>query len=139
MIGTPEQQVQQLKEEYDRRLAEIKGQTPEVGESQVESEQIPAEHQAVSETTEKVIQEQVPEFKASSHQPGRSSGHVGIAPEAQAKIQEWINLSLVNPSAGVKAAKDSGDIGLIDVYHGALTSNEIYQEMVKRGKLPELK
>jgi len=138
MEGTPEQQVQQLKEEYERRLAEIKSHAPEVGESQIESENIPAEHQAVSETTEKMIQEHEPEFKASSHQPGRGIDE-SISPEAQAKVQEWVNLSLANPSAGVKAAKDSRDIGLIDIYHGALTSNAIYQEMVKRGKLQELK
>jgi len=139
MEGTPEQQAQQLKEEYERKLAEINTRLPEVSENNTESQPSPAEHQAVSETTEKMIQEQVPEFKASSHEPGRASENVEIAPEAQAKVQEWINLSLANPSAGVKAAKDSGDIGLIDVYHGVLTSNAIYQEMVKRGKLQELK
>lgn len=137
-MGTPEQQAEQLKKEYEDKLAEIKGRSLETGESQTETEPIPAEHQAVSETTEKIIQEQVPEFKASSHAPGRGVDEE-IAPEAQAKVQEWINMSLSNPSEGVKAARDSGDIGLIDIYHGALTNNQIYQEMVKRGKLPELK
>lgn len=137
MEGTPEQQAQQLREEYERKLAEINARSSEVSENNTESQPSPAEHQAVSETTEKIIQEQVPEFKASSHEPRHDSND--IDPEAQAKIQEWINLSLANPSAGVKAAKDSRDAGLIDVYHRALTSNVIYQEMVKRGKLQELK
>lgn len=138
MEGTPEQQVQQLKEEYERKLAEINARSSEVSENNTESQPSSVEHQALSETTEKIIQEQVPEFKASSHEPGRGIDDE-IAPEAQAKVQEWINLSLANPSAGVKTAKESGDIGLIDIYHGALTSDAIYQEMVKRGKLQELK
>jgi len=141
MEGTPEQQVQQLKEEYERRLAEIKSQTPEPPESkretQTEADRILGEHQAVSETTEGMIREQVPEFKASSHEPGHSVYE--LPEEVRVKVQEWVNLALVNPLAGVKAAKDSGDPFLFDALHGALTSNQVFTEMVKRGKLPELK
>ncbi len=133
MEGTPEQQVQQLKKEYERRVAEIQKAT-ETGER---SSEIAPEHQAVSEVTENMIQEQDPGFKASSHEPGRTADE--LPEEAQAKVRSWVSLALNDPSAGVKAAKDSGDPSLFDPLHKALTSNEVFQEMVKRGKLPELK
>lgn len=137
MEGTPEQQVQQLKEEYERKLAEIKSQTPEFPEPQAEAERILGEHQAVSETAESMIKEQIPEFKASSHEPGH--GSEDITPEDQNKIQKWVNIAVEDPYASVKMAKDSDSISLIDPFHGALTSDRIFSEMVKRGKLPALK
>ncbi|MEK7645970.1 MAG: hypothetical protein AAB374_02605 [Patescibacteria group bacterium] len=137
MAGTPEQQVQQLKEEYERRLAEIKQQAPETGESQVESEQIPVEHQAISETTEKVIQEQVPEFIASSHEPGHSVGE--LTPEAQEKVQAWVNIAFTKSlSDGIKAAKYSNDIALIDAFHSALTGS-LYQMLVEQKRMEVVK
>ena len=136
MEVTPAEQAQQLKEEYERRLTEIKSQTPESPEPQAETERILGEHQAVSETAESMIKEQIPEFKASSHEPGH--GSEDITPEAQAKVQEWVSMSVENPYQGVKMAKDSNDISLIDLFHGALTSDKFFPEMVKRGKLLQL-
>jgi hypothetical protein len=137
MEGTPAEQAQQLKEEYERRLSEINSQPLEAGTSNPEAEQIPAEHQAVSETTENLIKEHVPDFQASSHQPGHKDGE--ISPEVREKVQEWVNAALVNPLAGVKMARESQDMALIDIFHQALTSDVMYQEMVKRGKITELK
>jgi hypothetical protein len=137
MEGTPAEQAQRLREEYERKLSEINQRPFESATPSPELEQVPAEHQAVSETTESLIQEHVPEFKASSHQPGNHEGE--LAPEVRAKVQEWVNVALSDPSAGVKMAKDSQDMSLIDVFHQTLTSDVMYQEMVKRGKLPELK
>ncbi len=130
---SPEQQAQQFKEEYERKIAGIQ-QAAESGES---SPEIAPEHQAVSEVTEGIIQQQVPEFKASSHAPGRSADQ--LPDDMRTRIQEWINITVQDPYKGVKAASDSQDIALIDAFHGALTSDEIFPEIVKLGKLPEVK
>ena len=136
MEGTPEQQVQQLKEEYERRLAKIKSQTPEFPEPQAEAERILGEHQAVSETAENMIKEQVPEFEASSHESGHSLDE--LSEEAHTKIQEWVSIAGENPYKSVEAAKGSGDPSLFDPLHGALTSDKNFIAMVKSGKLPQL-
>jgi hypothetical protein len=139
MAGTPEQQVQKLNEEYQRRLAEIKAQTPknpEAGEPQAEADHILAEHRAVSETAEKMIQAEVPEFKVSSHDAGRSAGE--LSEENRQKVQSWVNAAVDNPAQAVQMAKASGDIALIDVFHDVLTSDQAFLEMVKRGKIRQL-
>lgn len=133
MEGTPEQQVQQLKEEYERKVAEIQS-----GSVETRPEAPSPEHQAVSEVTEGMIQRQVPDFKATSHEPGHSNDQ--LAEDARAKVQEWVNMAWTQgPAASVKAAQESQDMALIDAFHGALTSEALYHQMIKEGKLPEVK
>ncbi|MBP9822136.1 MAG: hypothetical protein KBC81_01675 [Candidatus Pacebacteria bacterium] len=135
MEGTPAEQAQQLKAEYEKKLAEINAPSLEVSENSSETTDS-LEHQAISETTEQMIKEHVPDFKASSHSQHDSND---IAPENQAKVQEWVNVAITNPVAGVKMARNSNDIGLIDIFHKVLTSNEMYKAIVQRGEIPELK
>src|SRR5258708_9008118 len=134
MEGTKEQQVQQLQEEYQRKLAEIQKAAES---SPVSPEAAPAtpEHQAVSKVTEKAIQEHNPEFQASSHEPGHTSNP---APEAAAQIEAWVQAALQDPYQTIKAAADTKDNALIDELHGALTGNEKWQQLVKEGKIPQL-
>lgn len=132
MEGTPEQQVQQLKEEYERKVAEIQS-----GSVEARPEAPSPEHQAVSEVTEGMIQQQNPDFKASSHEPGHSVE--GLGAEAQAQVQEYVQMSLKDPYAGIKAADSTKDAALLDALHGALTSDPNYHQMIKEGKLPEVK
>ncbi len=136
MEGTPAEQAQQLKAEYERKLAEINTGSSELSENNSESAPVSPEHQAVSEVTEEAIKEQVPGFTASSHAPLPADG---IPVEAQAKVQEWINATLSNPATGISMAKKSDDIGLIDIFHKALTSDAMYQALVQRGEIQELK
>lgn len=136
MEGTPEQQAQQLKAEYEEKLKETKSKISETPEPQAEAERILGEHQAVSETTENMIKEQVPEFEASSHEAGHSLDE--ISPEDYKKIQGWVEMAAENPYKSIEAAKDSNNPSLFDPLHGALTSNKNFTEMVKSGKLPQL-
>ena len=133
--GTPAEQAQQLKAEYEKKLAEINARSLETSENNPESEPISPEHQAVSEVTEDKIKEERPDFNASSHAPHDSND---IPPESQAKIQDCLNTLLVNPSAGIKKARDLSDSDL-DNFHKVASSNPFYQELVKRGKILELK
>lgn len=124
-----EQQVQQLKEEYTRKIEEVQNQdssaTPEV-----------QEHKAVSQVTEGLIQEQVPHFQASSHEPGRPSA---ASPEIQDKAQEMINMIWSKgPYESIKAVQEANDPALTDEYHRAVTGKEIWHALVKEGKIPEV-
>ncbi len=124
-----EQQVQQLQEEYARKIEEVQQSSPEMPQEQ-------QEHQAVSQVTEGVIQEHVPEFNVASHEPAQPSS---VGPDLQAKAQELVNIiwSKGLPDS-VKALKEANDPALTDEYHRALTSNEVWQAMVKEGKIPQL-
>ena len=133
--GTPAEQAQKLKEEYEKKLAEINARSLENPENNSESEPIPSEHEAISRVTEDKIKEEVPNFVASSHTPHDSND---IPPESQAKIQDCLNILLVNPSAGIKKARGLNDSDL-DNFHKVASSDPFYQEMVKRGKILELK
>jgi len=136
MEGSPEEQVKQLNEEYTRKLAEIQAQTPEAVEPQAEADRILGEHQAVSETTEDMIKKQIPDFKASSHERGHSVD--GLSEENHTKVQELVNVGIQNPYKSIEMAKNLKDDSLVDALHGALSSNAIFAEMVKRGVLPQL-
>lgn len=150
METTTEQQIQQLNEEYRRRLEAIQHEatdnpSAEQGVMPVpethENEPVPLEHQAISQTTEGLIQKEIPEFQASSHTPGPKDEN--LSDEAKAKVEEWKTMAHADPFAAIKAAKDffnqSGDMAVIDAFHGALTADEQYKEMVQSGKLPEVK
>jgi hypothetical protein len=149
-METQEQQIQQLNEEYKRRLEEIQhhaaeNPSAEQGTASLpeihENEPVPLEHQAISQTTEEMIQKEIPEFQASSHTPGPKDEN--LSEEAKAKVEEWVAIARTDPFAAIKAAKDfvnnSGDISLIDAFHGRLTSDEQYKELIQSGKLPEVK
>lgn len=145
-----EQQIQNLNEEYKRKLEEIQREATDnpSAESGVilppethETEPVPLEHQAISQTTEGMIKQEIPEFQASSHTPGPKNEN--LSEENKAKVEEWVNIARTDPFAAVKAAKDflneSGDMSLIDAFHGMLTSDEEYRELISTGKLPAVK
>lgn len=136
MPSSPEQQVQELQAEYQRRLAEIKDRSPEVESPQEEAEQVFIEHQALSETTEQMIKEQVPQFQASSHEPMHSVDT--LSEEAQATVQQWVQIASQDPYKAVQEAEKSQDIALIDAFHGALTSDKYFADLVKRKLVVEL-
>jgi hypothetical protein len=83
-----------------------------------------------------MIKEQVPQFQASSHEVGHSSD--GLSDEGRAKVQEWVGIAGQDPYQAVKAAEKSQDISLIDAFHGALTSDKNFAELVKRRLVQQL-
>ncbi len=124
-----EQQVQQLQEEYTRRIEEIQQASPELPQEQ-------QENKAVSQVTEGAIQEHLPEFQVASHEPAQPST---VGPDLQTKAQELVNIIWTKSLAdSVKSLKDANDPALTDEYHRTLTSNEFWQAMVKEGKIPQL-
>ncbi len=121
-----EQQVQQLQQEYTRRIQEIQQEdssaAPEV-----------QEHKAVSKVTEGMIQEQIPDFQASTHEP------VSVNPEISPQAEELVTSSLLNgPYESVQKLQQLNDNALTDEYHRAMTSKENWHTMVKEGKIPEV-
>ena len=124
-----EQQVAALKQKYEQELQAIQQEVP------ASPELVPTpeaqEHQAVSQATEGVIQEQMPSFKASSHEP--------ISTEVSPQVQGMVTESLLNgPYKSIEAIQNANDSALADEYHRALTSNESWHALVKEGKIPEL-
>lgn len=149
MEMTKEQQIQQLNEEYKKQLEQIQRgatdnpsaeQAPGEHQETHESEPVPLEHQAISHTSEKMIQEQIPNFQASSHTPGSKMDD--LPEDAQTKVNEWVKMAGADPYGSVKTVKDyfvkTGDMALVDAYHGAVTSDSKFQELVKTGQLKEL-
>lgn len=139
MAETSEQQIQKLQEEYQRKLNAIQEGIPEAPEDKpdnAEKDRILAEHQALSEATEGMIQAEVPGFEASSHEPEHTVSE--LPEEKQAQVRGWVSVAHSNLSKAIQSAKDSGDIGLIDAFHGALTADKTFADMVKNGALKQL-
>jgi len=136
MTETPTEQLRQIEEEYERKRAEIeRGISGQSGES-AEQAPTPSEHETLSEVVEGEIQKHIPEFKASSHQSKSSDS---LPPEAQEQVQGWVAITFSQGiNEGVKAAKVSDDIALVDAFHNALTGN-LYQALVEQGKITVVK
>lgn len=135
MEGSSEEQLRQVEQEYQQKRAELEQKMKEQGES---GEQVPAptEHETLSEVVEGVIQEHVPAFQASSH---TTTTDDSLPPDAQTKVQGWVNISFAKSlSDGIKAAKDSNDIALIDAFHSALTGS-LYQMLVEQKRMEVVK
>ena len=128
---SPQQQLQQLEKEYQQRRTALEEQASEKQDSVVSG------HEAMSHVVENQIQQQMPNFQASTHAP-RTVSDDTLPPEAMEKIQNWINVSF---SQGVwqaiKEAKQSGDMALIDAFHGALTG-QLYDSLIERKKLDQV-
>lgn len=124
---TPQQQLQKLEQEYSERKAALEQQATETQESMI------AGHETMSRVLEGHIQQQVPNFQASSHAPRTVLD--SLPPEETAKIQDWINTSFTQGVwQGINQAKKSGDMALIDAFHAAL-SGQLYDTLIERKKL----
>ncbi|OGM97480.1 MAG: hypothetical protein A2735_01980 [Candidatus Yanofskybacteria bacterium RIFCSPHIGHO2_01_FULL_41_21] len=135
MEGTSAEQLQQVEQEYQQKRAEIEQQMKERGELGAEAPS-PTEHETMSQVIEGAIQQHVPEFKASSH---TTTTDDSLPPDAQEKIQGWVNIAFTKSLAeGIKTAKDSNDIALIDAFHSALTGN-LYQMLVEQKRVEVVK
>ena len=135
MEGTPTEQLQRIEQEYQQKRAELEQQMKEQGES-VEGAPTPTEHETMSEVVEGAIQQHVPTFQASGN---TTTSDDTLPPDAQEKVQAWVNLAFTKSlSDGIKAAKDSNDIALIDAFHNALTGN-LYSMLVEGKKLEAVK
>ncbi|HVZ11260.1 MAG TPA: hypothetical protein VG941_02510 [Candidatus Paceibacterota bacterium] len=111
---SPQEQIGRIEQEYQREAA------------------VPG-HEAMSRVVEGHIQEQIPEFKAAAHAPRTMTE--SLPPEAAETVQGWINTVFSHGlSEAIKAAKQSGDMALIDAFHGAL-SGQLYNSLVERGKV----
>ncbi|HWA64265.1 MAG TPA: hypothetical protein VG866_00165 [Candidatus Paceibacterota bacterium] len=110
---SPQEQIQRVEQEYQQDAA--------------------PSHESMSRVIENRIQEQIPEFKAATHAP--RTMEESLPPEAAETVQSWINTVFTHGLAeAVKAAKNSGDMALIDAFHGAL-SGQLYNSLVERGKI----
>ncbi|KKU89654.1 MAG: hypothetical protein UY20_C0007G0010 [Candidatus Yanofskybacteria bacterium GW2011_GWA1_48_10] len=136
--SSPDEQVRKLNEEYQRRLAEIKQEAAEGGHDLPEPALPDAhEHRAVSETAENLIQLEVPDFTASSHEPGHSNEF--LSEEQRAMVDNWVAAAAQKgPFSVIKSVKDANNPALTDEFHAALSSDKTFREMVQSGKLPEL-
>ena len=133
--STPTEQLQQVEREYQQKRAELEQKMKEQGES-VEGEPAPTEHETMSQVVEGAIQQHVPAFQASAN---TTTTDDTLPPEAREKVQAWVNLAFTKSlSEGIKAAKDSNDIALIDAFHSALTG-ELYKTLVESKKLEAVK
>lgn len=131
MEGTPEEQLKQIEQEYQRKRADIEQQM-KMGNESAEQAPAPTEHETLSKVVEGAIQQHIPEFQASSHAPVSEDS---LPPESQEKVQNWVNITFSKSlSDGIRAAKDSNDIALIDAFHGALTGG-LYKMLVEQKRM----
>ncbi|OGN17395.1 MAG: hypothetical protein A3C88_00685 [Candidatus Yanofskybacteria bacterium RIFCSPHIGHO2_02_FULL_50_12] len=127
-METPEQQLQQLEQEYQRRRQEL---SQKIGEQ----EQVP-EKETMSQVVEESIQQHAPSFQASSHAAPTDSA--ALSPEEEKQVQEWVNLVFSSGlSAGIKAAQAANDPALLDAFHATLTG-ELHEQLVAQKKLDNL-
>lgn len=135
MEGSSAEQLQQVEQEYQQKRAEIEKQMKERGESG-EQAPVPSEHETLSQVVEGAIQQHVPTFQASSN---TTTADDSLPPEAQEKVQIWVNLAFSRSlSDGIKAAKESDDIALIDAFHSALTGG-LYKMLVEQKRMEVVK
>lgn len=135
MEGSSAEQLQQVEQEYQQKRAAIEKQMREQGES-AEAAPVPTEHETMSQVVEGAIKQHVPAFQASSH---TTTTDDSLPPDVQEKIQTWVNISFTKGLAeGIKAAKDSNDIALIDAFHSALTGS-LYQMLVEQKRMAVVK
>ncbi len=135
MEGTPAEQLQQVEREYQRKRAEIEQQMKGQGET-AEQAPAPTEQETLSQVVEGAIQQHVPAFQASSH---TTTTDDSLPPDAQTKVQAWVSLAFAKSLAdGIKAARDSNDIALIDAFHSALTGS-LYQMLVEQKRMEVVK
>ncbi len=121
---TPEQQLQHLDQQYQERR------------------QTAPEHESEQETMSRVVEQQIqqhePTFSASSHEPRSSEA---LPMDEQARVQELVTQSFPPAGKGVwsaiKAAKESGDMALLDAFHGAL-AGELYKHLVESKQIKEV-
>lgn len=127
--SSPEQQLQQLEREYQRRRSEIEQAAPS-------PEQAPeTTHETASRVTEEAIQQQVPAFQASSHTAAVSDE---LSEEEKTTVQGWVNLVFTKSlSEGIKTAQAAGDPALLDAFHAALTG-VLHGRLVSDKKLQEV-
>ncbi len=125
---SPEQQLQQLESDYQKRREAIQN-----GGTETETE-----HETVSRVAEDQIKQHAPSFQASSHAPTTSSGV--LTDEDHAKVQQWVSDSFASSKGVWKAIKEaagSGDMALLDAFHAAL-SGELYEQLVARKQIKEV-
>ena len=135
MESTPSEQLQKIEQEYQQKRAEIESQMKGQGES-AEHAPVPSEHETMSQVVEGAIQQHVPTFQASS---ATTTDDTTLPPDAQEKVQAWVNLAFTKSlTDGIKAAKDSNDIALIDAFHSALTGH-LYQTLVEQKRMEVVK
>ena len=135
MEGSPAEQLQQVEQEYRQKRAELEQQMKEGGEAG-EQAPVPTEHETLSQVVEGAIQQHLPAFQASSH---TTTTDDSLPPDAQDKVQAWVNLAFTKSlTDGIKAARDSNDIALIDAFHSALTGH-LYQTLVEQKRMEVVK
>jgi hypothetical protein len=121
---TPEQQLQHLNQQYEERR------------------QTAPEHESEKETMSRMLEQQIqqhePTFSASSHEPRPADTLSG---DEQSRVQELVTESFPPSGKGVwaaiKAAKATGDMALLDAFHGAL-SGELYNHLVESKQIKEV-
>ena len=88
---TKEQELQQLKQEYEQRRAALEQGTPDnAGESAAEAAPVPSEHETLSQVVEGAIKQHVPAFQAPSQ---ATHDDAVLSPEQQETIQSWVNVA----------------------------------------------
>ncbi len=135
MEGSPAEQLQQIEKEYREKRAAVE-QMQHQGEL-AEQAPPPTEHETLSRVVEGAIQQHVPAFQASSHTAVPTDDALSV--EAQAQVQTWVKLAFEKGlDEGIKAAKNSNDIALIDAFHSALTG-DLYRTLIDSKKLEAVK
>lgn len=136
METAPDQPEEKLPEQGQAAPETLEQETSAKRIFQPEGEKILQDHEEVSKTTEAMIQAQVPDFKASSHE--REHTITDLPEDKQVQIQQWVAIARTDPMKGIEAAKNSKDMALLDAFHGALTADKTFADMVKGGALKQL-
>ena len=116
---TPEQQLQQIEQDYQKRR-----------EAPAESE---SEYESMSRVAEDQIKQHEPSFQASSHEPVPTP-----TTETPSEVQQLVTEAFSRGIwQSIKSAHDSGDMALLDSFHAAL-SGELYDQLIANKKLKQV-
>ncbi len=122
---TPEQQIQQIDQQYQEQHAAAPETEPG--------------HETMSRVVEGVIQQQDPSFKAPSHDT--QAMPESMPTDEQSTVQRLVTESFPPVGKGVwaaiKEARQSDDPAVLDAFHAAL-SGELYDQLVASKQIKQV-
>ncbi len=132
-----------IEQEIARLEQELASKRQQMEREGVSPEQMPSEREMIHESVGERIQETAPQYQPAPAQPQpaqpapAATDDEGVPEELREPVQQLVNVAFTRGiDDAVKEALKSDNAALIDAFHDVVV-DQLYQELVSRGKLPQ--